>query len=61
MWHMDDGMGWWMVVGSIWFVFFWAAVIWVIFTVTERIGRHGESDASAIEVFGCVMPGVSQG
>jgi putative membrane protein len=29
MWHSGDGMGWWMVIGSVWMVFFWVAVIWL--------------------------------
>ena len=31
MWHSGDGMGWWMVVGSVWMVFFWIAVAWLFF------------------------------
>jgi putative membrane protein len=41
MWH-HDGMGWWMVVGSIWMVAFWglviALVVWGIRQLTERGG-----------------------
>ena len=50
MWHMDGGMGWWMLIGSVWFVFFWAVVIWAIVRVTERLGRHEEPGESAIEI-----------
>ena len=31
MWHSGEGMGWWMVIGSVWFVLFWAAIIYVVF------------------------------
>ena len=41
MWH-NDGMGWWMVFGSIWMVAFWAViialVIWGIRKLTQREG-----------------------
>jgi uncharacterized membrane protein len=47
---MDDGMGWWMVLGSFWFVFFWAAVIWAIVRVTGRAGRSTQPGESAMEI-----------
>lgn len=50
MWHMDDGMGWWMLLGSFWFVFFWAVVIWVMVRVSERGNRNQEAEESAIEI-----------
>jgi putative membrane protein len=42
MWHSSDGMGWWMVIGSVWMVFFWALVFYVIFAVVNK-GSGGES------------------
>ncbi|HLF79949.1 MAG TPA: SHOCT domain-containing protein [Dehalococcoidia bacterium] len=30
MWGGHEGMGWWMVLGSVWFVLFWGIVIWVV-------------------------------
>jgi putative membrane protein len=50
MWHAGDGMGWWMVLGSVWFVFFWALVIWAVVRVTERGNRNQESGESAVEI-----------
>ena len=50
MWHMDDGMGWWMALGSVWFVFFWAVVTWAIVRVTDRGNRYQEPGESAIEI-----------
>ena len=47
---MDDGMRWWMVLGSFWFVFFWALVIWAVVRVTERGNRNHEPGESAIEI-----------
>ena len=41
MWH-HDGMGWWMVVGSVWMVVFWAVIIalvvWGARKLTQREG-----------------------
>lgn len=49
MWHMGDGMGWWMLLGSVWFVLFWGLVIWAVLRVTGRFsGVHGEP--SALEI-----------
>lgn len=39
MWHPGDGMGWWMIVGSVWVVFFWAAIVWLFL----RVVSHGEA------------------
>ena len=50
MWHMDGGMGWWMVFGSLWFVLFWGLIIWVIVRITESGARHQESSESAMEI-----------
>jgi len=47
MWGMHDGMGWWMLFGSIWMVVFWAAVIWlIVWGVSQVTGgsRRGEDD-----------------
>ena len=58
MWHMDGGMGWWMLIGSVWFVFFWAVVIWAIVRVTERLGRHeGAWRVRPLRFFACGMQG----
>jgi putative membrane protein len=49
MWHMDDGMGWWMLLGSVWFVFFWGLVIWVVLRVTSGLGRS-TTEASPLDI-----------
>lgn len=40
MWHGHEGMGWWMVWGSIVMVLFWGAIIglivWAIQSVTSK-------------------------
>ena len=51
MWH-HEGMGWWMVFGSIWMVVFWAAIIalvvWGVTKVTQREGSgSGTTDRRA--------------
>jgi putative membrane protein len=47
MWHSGDGMGWWMVFGSVWMVFFWALIIWALVRLFSRgetaDGSHRES------------------
>lgn len=30
MWGEHEGMGWWMLFGSVWFVLFWGLVIWAV-------------------------------
>jgi putative membrane protein len=49
MWHMDDGMGWWMLLGSVWFVFFWGLVIWAVLRVTSGPGRS-TTEASPLDI-----------
>lgn len=40
MWYGHDGMGWWMVFGTIWVLLFWGAliglVVWAVNRLTER-------------------------
>jgi putative membrane protein len=43
MWHSGDAMGWWMLFGSVWFVVFWAVLIWAIAKVTFREPRDQQS------------------
>jgi len=42
MWGEHEGMGWWMLFGSIWFVVFWGLVIWAIVSVFSR-GERGSA------------------
>ena len=30
MWGTETGMGWWMLLGSVWFVLFWGLIIWAV-------------------------------
>ncbi len=36
MWGEHQGMGWWMLLGSIWFVVFWGILIWFVFQLVDR-------------------------
>jgi putative membrane protein len=48
MWHSADGMGWWMLAGSVWFVLFWAIVIWAVVRLTSR--GDSQNQASALDI-----------
>ena len=50
MWHMDDVSGWWMLIGSVWFVVFWGSLVWAIFRLTEHRGHRAHGSQSAIEI-----------
>lgn len=47
MWHDADGMGWWMLWGSVMMILFWgglvALVVWGIQSLGRRDGSPGES------------------
>ena len=42
MWGTETGMGWWMVLGSVWFVLFWGLIIWGV----VKIAGGGADKAS---------------
>ncbi len=37
MWGFHDGMGWWMVLGGLWTLAFWALVVWLVVWVVNRL------------------------
>jgi len=41
MWGSETGMGWWMVIGSIWFVVFWALIIWGVIKIAAGGADRG--------------------
>jgi len=49
MWHYHDGMGWWMVFGSVWIVIFWIIILFLVFWVIKKISRNRDSGSDAIE------------
>ena len=54
MWDMGHGWGWWMGLGSIWMVGFWAIIIWAVFTLRARWmddqDRLSTSEGTALEI-----------
>ena len=36
MWDSGEGMGWWMMLGSVWMVFFWSVIIWAVIRLTSK-------------------------
>lgn len=49
MWGEHEGMGWWMLFGSVWFVVFWGAIIWIAAKLLGRDEVRGR-DESALEI-----------
>jgi putative membrane protein len=44
-------MGWWMLIGSVWMVFFWVAIAWLFFRFAARgEGPASTSSESALEI-----------
>jgi putative membrane protein len=43
MWHVHDGMGWWMVFGWIWFIIFWGAIVSLVVWGMRRFSERGNS------------------
>ena len=36
MWDSGAGMGWWMVLGSVWFIIFGAILVWAVMKIAGR-------------------------
>ena len=44
MWHMDGDWGWWMLMGWLWMILFWGAIIAAVVYVVSRLsGRDTRS------------------
>ncbi len=54
MWHVGDGMGWWMLWGGLMMVLFWGAIIalaiWAVQAVTRREAVHTEPRQTSLSV-----------
>jgi putative membrane protein len=50
MWEMHEGFGWWMVLGSIWFVLFWGLVVWAVVSLTHRHEAGASGGQAALEI-----------
>jgi len=44
MWHTNDGMGWWMVFIGIFWVFFWASLIYLFVVAIVRPARRRQPE-----------------
>ena len=47
MWHMNEGMGWWMVFGGIVSIFFWAGIIALVVWVIAKLAGSSGSEKSS--------------
>jgi len=43
MWHLHEGVGWWMVFGGVWMVVFWGGLIALIIWGVNRFTRRDDS------------------
>ncbi len=43
MWHLHEGMGWWMAFGGVWMVVFWVGLIALIIWGVNRLTRRDDS------------------
>jgi putative membrane protein len=52
MWHTNDGMGWWMVFMGVFWILFWASLIYlfVVAILRPSQGRRPGEDADALEI-----------
>jgi putative membrane protein len=50
MWGEHEGMGWWMLFGSVWFVLFWGAIIWLFVRLLSPGRDTRDRDDSPIEI-----------
>jgi len=51
MWEWHQGMGWWMVVGSVWFLVFWGLIVWAIVSLTSgRAPAEGRETLAPLEL-----------
>jgi putative membrane protein len=40
MWHVGDGMGWWMLWGGLMMIFFWGAIIALVVGAIQALTRR---------------------
>ena len=50
MWEMHNGFGWWMVLGSAWFVVFWGLIIWGVVSLTSSRKVVGPEAPGALDI-----------
>jgi putative membrane protein len=42
MWYMHEGMGWWVIFGSVWMFFFWGGLIALVVWAVTKLSRRGD-------------------
>lgn len=54
MWGYHNGMGWWMVIDSLWFIMFWAVIIglvvWGVRAATGKSQRRDDMGETPLEI-----------
>jgi putative membrane protein len=51
MWGAHEGMGWWMLLGTLWFVVFWGLIVYLLISATSRSGNGSAgSEQSPLEI-----------
>jgi putative membrane protein len=46
MWHIDDGMGWWMLWGGLMMIIFWGALIALVVWGVQSLFRSGSRESA---------------
>lgn len=47
MWHIDDGMGWWMLWGGLMMIVFWGAIIALVVWGVQSLVRTSSRETAA--------------
>ena len=50
MWYWGAGMGWWMIIGSIWMLLFWGGLIVLIVWGIKKLTERGGGTRSALDI-----------
>jgi len=61
MWECHDGMGWWMVIGSVWMVIFWILIIALVAWGIKRMGGNGSSRSDNATALGIARERYARG
>ncbi len=49
-WTVHNGMGWWMLFGTLWMIIFWGAIIWLVVWGVGSLAGLRKSGADAMEI-----------
>ena len=51
MWHVQDGMGWWMIFGMAFWLVFWVSIVLVFLrSVVHREHHHHDAFGDPMEI-----------